>query len=254
MQHLILSPHPDDAVLSCGGLVYRLAQSGERMTVYTVMAGALPSDVRLSPFIEEHLQRWGLGTDPVPARREEERRALEVLGAKVEFGEIPDALYRTDGRGMALYPDLERLFGEVHPDDPALAEHPVITAPLEPGMTVYAPLGAGHHVDHVLVRDAVQQWIHAIDAVAVFFYEEYPYSADGVAVVQAALDALGEPVEPVIQHLDSAAINAKIKAIACHESQISTFWRDSAAMAQAVRAYASDVGKGVFAERFWRLV
>ncbi len=253
MQHLVLSPHPDDAVLSCGGLMYRLARSGASVTVFTVMAGPLPPDVVITPFIEEHLVRWGLGPDPVPARREEDRRALEVLGADVIFGAFPDALYRTDGSGNALYPDLARLFGEVRSDDPVLANLHAITAQCDLAAAIYAPLGAGHHVDHLLVRDAVRRWMRTRSEVAVFFYEEYPYSARGAAVVQAALDTLEHPAEPVIHRLDDAAMDAKIRAIACHASQISTFWRDSNAMARAVRADAVAVGQGAYAERLWRL-
>jgi LmbE family N-acetylglucosaminyl deacetylase len=249
--HLFLSPHPDDAVLSCGGVIYRLTQAGEPVTVVTLMAGALPADVPPSAFIEEHLVRWGLGPDPVPGRREEDRRALQELGAIVRFGRIPDALYRTDGQGNPLYPDLVALFGTVHPKDPAIGELDDTLARLDTAATLYAPLGAGHHVDHQLVRDAALRWSRA--GVAVFFYEEYPYSAESAEVVEAARVSLGITTVPVVYPVGEAALVAKIRAITWYESQISTFWDDVTAMKKAVRQYMTRTGGGDCAERFWQV-
>ncbi len=52
--------------------------------------------------------------------------------------------------------------------------------------------------------------------------------------------------------LDEAALRAKIEAIACYESQISTFWPDVETMAAEVRAAAEQAGGGALAEREWR--
>ncbi len=254
--HVILSPHPDDAVLSCGGLMFQLAQAGHLVQVRTVMAGSMPPDVVMSPFIEEHLVRWGVGADPAPARRAEDQHAVAVLGAQVVFYDLPDALYRTDGAGTALYPDLVQLFGPVHPADPAADALDTITAGLDTAAVVYAPLGAGGHVDHRLVRDAVLRWLPVsapptADGVAVFFYEEYPYSAGGDTIIEAARKAIDHPLVPLIQRISGAALDAKIRAIGCHVSQISTFWTDTEAMAAAVRAYALEIGQAGFAERLW---
>ena len=41
---IFLSPHPDDAVLSCGGWIYQLAQDGERPIVITIFGGDRPAD------------------------------------------------------------------------------------------------------------------------------------------------------------------------------------------------------------------
>jgi hypothetical protein len=52
----------------------------------------------------------------------------------------------------------------------------------------------------------------------------------------------------VIHPVDSAALDAKIAAIACYHSQISTFWRDTEDMANGVRVDTERVG----GEREWR--
>jgi LmbE family N-acetylglucosaminyl deacetylase len=254
MAHLFLSPHMDDAVLSCGGLIYQLTHAGEAVIVVSVMAGNVPPDVVISPFIEEHFRRWELWPDPVPERKTEDTQAVRSLGADVRFGDVPDALYRTDGQGVSMYPDLATLFGEIDPRDPVLEQMHKITDWLDPAATVYAPLGAGHHVDHQLVRNAVIRWLRAQPEVAVFLYEEYPYSAESAEAVQAACHALGELTVPVVHHMSGLALEAKIRAIACYRSQISTFWDDVLVMGESVWKYAYQVGQGRCAERLWRLV
>ena len=254
MSHLFLSPHPDDAVLSCGGLMYQLVQAGEAVTVVTVMMGDVPSDVPISPFIEEHFVRWELTPDPVPGRKAEDTRAVESLGGSVVTGSFPDALYRTDGQGTALYHDLATLFGDPDPHDPVLARLDSIRAQLDPRAVIYAPLGAGHHVDHLLVREAILRWQASQPEVAVFWYEEYPYSANGMAVVAQARASLGRVTRPVIHRMNEAALAAKIRAIACYGSQISTFWPGLDAMADSVRRYAVQTGGGDPSERLWQSV
>jgi LmbE family N-acetylglucosaminyl deacetylase len=254
MAHLFLSPHMDDAVLSCGGLIYQLTQAGEAVTVISVMAGDVPPDVAISPFIEEHFRRWKLWPDPVSGRKTEDTHAVRSLGADLRFGDIPDALYRTDGQGVPLCPDLVTLFGDINPRDPVLEQMHKITDWLDPAATVYAPLGAGHHVDHQLVRNAVIHWLPTQPEVAVFFYEEYPYSAEGTDAIQAARHALGEPTVSVVHYVSDLALAAKIRAIACYQSQISTFWDDVPVMGRSVWKYADQVGQGRRAERLWQLV
>jgi hypothetical protein len=171
----------------------------------------------------------------------------------VRFGPLPDALFRTDGLGTNLYPDLAALFGSVHPADPALSQAHLITAGLDETVTVYAPLGAGNHVDHQLVRDAVRVWQQKNARLAVFYYEEYPYSAGGTAVIEAARARLDGLSTAIRFYLDQSAMAAKIEAIMQYESQLSTFWKDGAAMGGAVRRYATQMGAGRYAERLWKL-
>ncbi|MGH2521295.1 MAG: PIG-L deacetylase family protein, partial [Anaerolineales bacterium] len=42
LTHLYLSPHFDDAALSCGGTIHQQTRQGERAVVVTVCAGDSP--------------------------------------------------------------------------------------------------------------------------------------------------------------------------------------------------------------------
>lgn len=255
-RHIFVSPHLDDAVLSCGGMIYKLVQSGASVQVITVMAGDLPAGGPRTPYIQEHIDRWQLGPNPAAGRRTEDQRALDRLGAEAVHLPFADLLWRTAADGTLLYPDQDAMFGTIHPEDPLNAGKAVLASVIAPGATIYAPLGAGGHVDHQIVRDAALSWLGKTAfppaPLALFFYEEYPYSAQDTAAVERAQAALNRPVKPVLHRLSPVAIQAKIEAIACHASQVTTFWETAAAMGDAVRAYARTVGAGDYAERLWQ--
>jgi LmbE family N-acetylglucosaminyl deacetylase len=250
-QHIYLSPHLDDAVLSCGGSIYQQAQRGESVAVITMFSASPPPGKPLSPFARSLHDRWHASAlsadfdDPPSARRTEDHRALSVLSENITVihHPLPDCIYRLDpATGSALYASESAIFGPVHPADPAFAALSQLPE-IPPGAVLYAPLAVGGHVDHRLLRKVAL----ACDAPPgeIRFYEDYPYAAQPGAV-DSALG--GAEWEPVIVPLDEAALSTKIASIAEYHSQISTFWPDLDAMAAAIRAYTHTVG----GERFWR--
>jgi LmbE family N-acetylglucosaminyl deacetylase len=253
---IYLSPHLDDAVLSCGGQIAQLVRAGQVVRVVTVLAGDVPAakHAAASPFVQELHARWELGPNPSAGRRTEDRAALRILGARVTHLPFPDCVYRLGRMGAPLYPTRDAIFGTV-----AKVERPLIDEVVRalkrlrvPRDTrVILPLTAGHHVDHQIVRAAGEQWCKLQDAgrrVQIAYYEDYPY-AEQPDEVTAALDQ--DTLESELVQLDEDALAAKVAAIACYRSQISTFFADEAEMAARVRAYAEVVGSGQPAERLW---
>lgn len=260
--HVFLSPHLDDAILSCGGLIHQLAQRGQPVLILTLMAGDPPTPLPTSPLIEELHGRWGAGANPMPLRRQEDIAAAQVLKVDTQHLGFADCPYRVDAEGHALYLSSADLFGEIHPDDPLQAFNLALPSA---AAVVYAPLGAGGHVDHRLVSRLAQQ---VPSSLALFYYEEYPYSAEsgeaakvsdpdevrltGSAAVQQALAQHLQPLEPQLVMLSDDDLEMKIEAIACYRSQLSTFWQDEHEMADGVRRYACAVHPAG-AERLWRM-
>jgi len=237
--YIYLSPHLDDAVLSCGGRIWQQAQAGDRVLVVAIFAGAPALDTPLSPFAQALHVRWGRIDGAVARRQEEDLAALALLGAEAVHWPYTDCIYRRTSGGRFLYASEEALWGEVHPAEKSLLTELAarLTAlPLGQNGTVYAPLGVGHHVDHQIVRRAVEATGYALT-----YYEDFPYAEDA----QAVQVVLGEGQwQAESAPLSEEAWEAKIAAIACYRSQLSTFWADEAEMATAVRA---------FAERYWKL-
>ena len=122
---LLLSPHLDDAVLSCGGRILHHVARGERVVVLTVFSHADPDDAA----------GWG-------ARREEDRTAAARLGAETEWMGLPDAPFREPA-----YHDFDTLTGPLAPGDAATARRLVerLRARVEQlrPVTLYVPLAVG---------------------------------------------------------------------------------------------------------------
>ena len=245
--HVYLSPHLDDAALSCGGCIWTQTKAGERVLVVTVFAGVPNLGELLSPFARALHARWGHPPDAAARRREEDLTALALLGAEPVHWPYTDCIYRQTPDGRFPYASEEALWGKVHPAEESLATElttRLASLPLAQGGTIYAPLGVGHHVDHQIVRRIAES-----RGQAVVYYEDFPYAEDPQAV--RALLAKGES-EAELALLSGEAVEAKIAAIACYRSQLSTFWASVEDMAAMVRAYAETVGDGRPAERYWR--
>ena len=256
MTHLFLSPHFDDAVLSCGGTIHQLVAAGEKVDVRTVMAG-IPSRLPDSALVQELHARWQGGTNPVQVRILEDDAAMQQIGAKAT--RMPnwfDCIYRTSRTDDALYPDETSIFGDINPDDRAAKLLPTIVLSVhEIPRIIYAPLGAGHHVDHQIVRDWGITLKQYYPWVALKFYEEYPYTQDPQAVEKAV--SILEQLYPALRlnlelvSLREEDVKGKVDAISCYKSQISSFWTDLQQMEAETRQSLRTAGNGTEAERYW---
>ncbi len=251
--HVFLSPHLDDVPLSCGGLVHRLTHSGETVIILTAMAGDPPTPLPQSPLIEELHQRWQLGDNPIVGRRAEDECAAQRLGARAMHLPIPDCIYRTAGT-KALYTDETAIFGNISPAD--RAHWDLLSAPLPAEDVIsclYAPLGVGHHVDHQIIRDWGLALADTHPNLPVYFYEEYPYNHEDEAI-EAALNFHTNTMSPEIIMIDDEELEAKLEAIACYQSQISTFWSSITELRHDLIHTMQQIGNGQPAERYWRIV
>jgi len=272
---LVVSPHMDDAVMSCGGLLHRRHSRGDTSRVVTVCAGYPPPGAS-SPYAREHHSRWvpsgGLADDHetaramVDRRREEDALALQIVCSEGHYLDVPDAIHRPAPDGGWLYENEAALFGRLDPREGDLVDR--VAAELAdlpaigPRTLVLVPLGVGGHVDHRLSRAAAEGWLLAMPADVrppMRYYEDFPYARDRTAVdeLEAREAASGVMHAPEFPRLLPADIDAKIDAIAAHSSQISTFWPNEIVMGEEVRAWAHSAALDAgfkaesYAERLW---
>jgi LmbE family N-acetylglucosaminyl deacetylase len=180
---LFVSPHLDDAVLSCGALLTQLARTCP-VTVLTVFSSARPP-AKWALGARKDLRKHGI-TDAekyFENRRAEDIEVLKEANASWIHLGLTDALFRLVGEttgkeiGRAAYPTFrfDAALGRVAPSDSSLAEKvgvKVKEVAVANGTTaVFAPLGVGRHVDHVITRNAVVA--SGINAV---YYSDFPYS------------------------------------------------------------------------------
>src|SRR5690606_10157600 len=125
---------------------------------------------------------------------------------------------------------------------------------LEDVQVIYAPLGAGNHIDHQIIRDWGIKLAHTLPQLRCYFYEEYPYIRDQAAVGKALAILSGQlTLQPEVIPCDEMAVVAKIEASACYTSQFSSFWPDLATLDLELREIMQAVGGGTYAERYYHV-
>lgn len=256
-RHIILSPHLDDAALSCGGSIAAAVAAGEPVLVVTICTGSPPVDSAFSPLAQHFHAEWGLSPHEVmQTRLAEERAALATLGADGLWAGALDAIYRMP----QAYHSRETLFGAPNPFDPLAATLRELCDGLRlrfPYATIYAPLGVGQHVDHQLTCQIAAQL-----AGPVMWYEDFPYVARA-GELERRLAQLDWPLRPFARAIDER-MNARLVAIAAYASQLAELSHSQLGRAvaaaeagevinAAVRAYAQRVAPpgAWYGERFW---
>jgi LmbE family N-acetylglucosaminyl deacetylase len=236
-----LSPHLDDAALSCGGQIAARARAGERVLVLTLFTGDEPSGAT-SGLIESLHGLFGLSRDVVARRRAEDERACAILGAEPRHAGVPEAIYRRDGAGAFLYDTLGSIFSTPSPAErgtiETLAE---ILVAFRGSAAVFAPLGVGGHVDHRLTRSAAEAVLDDL-----VYYEEMPY-VERWGALRPALGRRGD-WRPEIVRLESADLDAKVAACLAYSSQIEGLYRTAGRLESGLRRRAAKLG----GERLWR--
>lgn len=189
--YVIVSPHLDDAVLSCGQLM--AAHPG--CMVVTVFAGfhQLGSEVSTE---YDRQSGWQHADEAVIGRRDEDRHACAVLRARPHWLPFVDWQYVEDGLRIGETDDLEQMLRLL----------------LRPEDTLVFPLGLVHP-DHEFVSRVCLNLRHPLS----IMYEELPYRV--LHPREAASAANYE--RPVLIECAPVAgpLHLKEAAVACYRSQ-----------------------------------
>ncbi len=247
--YVILSPHFDDGVLSCGGRIWQAIRAEKQVRVISIFAGGPLAEV--PPFAQVQHEKWGNPPDANRLRRAEDVAAYARLGCfDLCHLDAPDAVYRVAKDKRPLYGTEAAIFGFIQPEESTYAEHlteEIIPYLLSDAM-ILAPLGVGHHVDHLLgyaIGSLLRQ-----KGYLVAFYEELPYIEAQHALDQALAD---KPTwQPEIATLSEAALAAKVDAMGYYRSQIPVLYGNDLSMSRRIRAVANEVAGGTgYSERIW---
>ncbi len=240
MRWIYLSPHLDDAILSCGGLIWEQTQAGTQVEIWTICTGD-PSDGPLSPFAEVLHAEWGSGADTPALRRQEDMAACRAVGARYRHLPIPDCIYRSAKDGTWLY-NPDNLMGEIHPVDRPLVEtgRAFLAASLKSEDTLVCPLTIGGHADHRLTRAAAEELGHPL-----YYYADTPYLLNDASVLDTLTSGMHAEVHPVSE----AGLCAWQEGIAAYGSQISMLFENMEKMQAMILSYWQS-SAGI---RLWRV-
>jgi LmbE family N-acetylglucosaminyl deacetylase len=216
---LVISPHLDDAVLSCG-------------TLLAAHPGAFVCTVFTAPPEKHMITDWDRqsgfadAVEAIHARKAEDIRALAILGASAIHLPFCDAQYQTPPVPETLVAAIEQTLRDVEPS------------------SVMIPLGL-FHSDHTDVANACLTLMQRFEHVRVHAYEDVPYRTMPDIVPQR-LQAIRErgfaaqPVGTLGIAIDARHRRLKRAAINAYRSQL--------------RAFGPDGQAGLHSdERYWRL-
>jgi hypothetical protein len=210
MAAAVLSPHFDDAVLSC----WHVLRAPGPVIVVNVFAGVPPEGT--APGWWDRLTGAWDAAARVRERASEDRAALAVAGRVPVNLDLFEAQHRRHTESPAAI--AERIAPEVSGCD-----------------TVYAPAALGAHPDHALVRDAAL-CLHTRGA-RVLLYADMPHAiacgwptwvaSDGVVAVDVqwaealAAAVIGQGVaRPRVHRLGRLAQQRKLAALRIYRTQI----------------------------------
>ena len=208
---VILSPHLDDAVLSCWHV---LCGPGE-VTVINVFAGSPPPGSGASWW--DRLTGASDSAERMAERRAEDRAAFAIAGRTATCLEFLDEQYEpTDQSVDAITAALRDL--------------------IDPESVVYAPAALGDHGDHEQVRNAALKL--AASGQPVRLYADHPHAvrAGWPAWVDGATPTGGDEVaahwnrrlgdagltqpRAAVHHLDAVERQRKLRAVSAYRTQI----------------------------------
>ena len=203
----VISPHLDDAALSCSLLL--AANPGSHVT--TVFAGG-PSSVcplttwdRLAGYFPE-------GADVVGVRRGEDMSASAMVCAKPVHLAYWDRQYRNDSYGYR---------GPAEDELPAAVAAELLSHPVRASVDYWVvPLGLGHP-DHRLAAEACLMLAEA-EAGEFYLYEELPYATELKSEAEGRKRYLAErgfalKEDPTIDISGDRRLKSAV--IGCHASQ-----------------------------------
>jgi LmbE family N-acetylglucosaminyl deacetylase len=198
---LIISPHLDDAVFSCGGLI----AAADEVTVVTIFAG-VPSKAGECATDWDMACGFANAREAIEIRRGEDKRALSSLGARAVWLDFCDSQYRETPDASAIADALMQI---VQQYDPA--------AVVLPAGLFHADHELAHRVALQVRRDRMQsEWL---------MYEDALYR--GIeGLLQRRLAALladrilATPADMPLAAETESMLPAKLQAAQCYLSQL----------------------------------
>lgn len=184
LKSVFISPHFDDAILSCGGLMLELAGKTE-MTVVNVFskANAGPHTLSARRFLK-FSGNHSSAQELYSARELEDKSALQELGVKVINLGLEDALFRRkDSKSIfgKVLPELNHVYPTyplhiirgANPNDPAFKQVKNKLKKLykENSIIYFSPYGIGNHADHQVVSSVSRDLFKKL-----VLYSDFPYN------------------------------------------------------------------------------
>ena len=225
---IVLSPHLDDAVLSCGALMNH-ARTETSVTVVTFFTEGTEPPYTYGARRYLHKTGDSDANSLFLARRAEDQAVLEGAGISYVHVGLKEILFRRRTQPLLsrfpwasrLIPELSYSYPTIHlhvirggisPDDLGTIRSVLDTIDhlsLESSTLFLAPLGVGGHKDHILVRTAAE-----LSRKRVAYYSDFPYNT------RHSVDLSFVQRNSLMQTTWSRDVAAKLPLIRAYRTQV----------------------------------
>ncbi|MCJ1278719.1 hypothetical protein MMC21_006536 [Puttea exsequens] len=237
-QQYYVAPHPDDIAFSCFGSLCHPQSIPERTLIVTVF------DNSRFAFVRDLTQQT-----ITELRKHEDAEFASYSGCDLLSLDFPDSSirYQKPGVEYELSSGQDQMFEQVI----SRLQH-VLESAFKENASIYIPLANSKHLDHMIVRDAVQHLQQNYcgglpNQSRVFYYEDLPYASK---MTNSELRHFAQDsISPAAQYLKVSLDNKwsqKRKAVSLYRTQLEESTLSN------IHRHAQRVGGGVGrAERLW---
>jgi LmbE family N-acetylglucosaminyl deacetylase len=231
---VILSPHLDDAALSCGALLHALR---DRISTLVVSISSATSR-RLGSDGSRKIERRQ-GHVSARTRRTEDIAAMRSVNADFVHLSFADGIYRRSPlTDKLIYRRARERWVTPRIDDMAHIEELYLVLRrlcLDLGrILLISPMGIGHHVDHQIAAQVAVRLAATATGAELLFYEDFPYVADpqvGRGDQDDPQQALGRLHLTAVRRLALPVdVDAKMALLRHYASQVSALFDDDDGM------------------------
>lgn len=215
---LVLAPHPDDECIGCGGTLAKCIAAGHEVRVIVLTDGRYGSE-KIRRLIDDDPEKLRLQNDLIETRQNETRAAMEIIGVKY--------VLQLDAIDSKLTLDVARI-------STILADEIKRWKP----DTIILPFLTDRHADHFatsrcLINACAQLDDHYTSTLNCLGYEAW------------------SPIYANVQIDISAAMNVKLEAIQCYQSQLADL--DYGAAIEGLNRYRALTGMSAaqYAEAYY---
>ena len=202
MKNIFISPHFDDAIGSCGGLI----QSLDNVLICTIFTRQYKEDI--SQVAKDLHNDWKL-KNAVKSRKKENKKACKILKLKSKNLNFLEFIYRKNSTGF-ICKSFDSLFGKDYVYENGLENQLLqkIKKKFSEENQFYFPMSMGSHVDHVLLHNVGLKLKD--EGYKVKFYQDFSYQFDQKV----------ENFKVEKHYFNETVLNKKIKACMCYVSQM----------------------------------
>lgn len=220
---VFISPHLDDAILSCGEYIKKMTDLGNEVNVITVFSGC-PNKEEFSGIAKAFHKLCNLADNAMDIRKLEDIRAIKKLNCSYEHLDEYECLYRVGDNGEFLINEKKDILSDQTLMDKKTIES--LTNTIGEKIfdirfdEIYVPLSVGNHTDHILIRKVLENILIPNYIDKLYYYQDTPY----IFYDKFPVEEKTKGLKNVVVEINEKEWQSKIEAINEYDSQLKMLW------------------------------